>query len=69
MTILTRNHESFYELLLAGRAPESRLVQPCNRGAAPAILHGLIKLAERTPAAVIALFPLDHYVSERRTSQ
>lgn len=31
VTALTRNHELFYEPLLADAAPESRLVQPCNR--------------------------------------
>jgi hypothetical protein len=41
--MVTRSHECFYEPLLADAPPESVLVQPTNRGTAPAILYGLLK--------------------------
>lgn len=64
VTVVTRSHECFYEPLLADAPPESVLVQPTNRGTAPAILYGLLKVAESNPAATIAIFPSDHYVSD-----
>ena len=64
VTVVTRSHECFYEPLLADAPPESVLVQPTNRGTAPAILYGLLKVAESNPAATIAIFPSDHYVND-----
>lgn len=66
VTVLTRGHERFYESLVSDAQPGSVLVQPNNRGTAPALLHGLLTLAERNPAAIIAIFPSDHYVSDDR---
>jgi mannose-1-phosphate guanylyltransferase len=64
MTVVTRGHSCFYEPLLADAPSESVLVQPVNRGTAPAILYALMKLAEVAPAATVAIFPSDHYVSD-----
>lgn len=62
--ILTRSHESFYAPLL-GKGPLGPLVvQPCGRGTAPAILYGLLRVAETGPQDAVALFPSDHYVSD-----
>jgi mannose-1-phosphate guanylyltransferase len=38
------------------------LVQPDNRGTAPAILFALLRIAKRDPYAVVSVFPSDHYV-------
>jgi mannose-1-phosphate guanylyltransferase len=64
LVVLTRHHESFYAPLLAD-VPAARLVvQPESRGTAPAILYGVLRVAEATPLGTVALFPSDHYVSD-----
>jgi mannose-1-phosphate guanylyltransferase len=40
------------------------IVQPSNRDTGPGPLFGLLRLAWRYPAAVIAVFPSDHYVRD-----
>ena len=62
--VLTRRHESFYAPLLAKGSPGPVLVQPWGRGTAPAILYGLLRIAETAPMDAVALFPSDHYVSD-----
>jgi mannose-1-phosphate guanylyltransferase len=64
LTIVTRTHERFYRPLLAGAQPWSVVVQPRNRGTAPALLYALLRLAARTPMAPVAVFPSDHFVSD-----
>lgn len=61
---LTRKHESFYADEVAG-VPSSRLlIQPSNRGTAPAILYSLLRLREMDPEGVVAFFPSDHHFSD-----
>jgi mannose-1-phosphate guanylyltransferase len=62
--VLTRRHERFYAPLLAKGPPGPVAVQPCGRGTAPAILYGLLRIAETAPLNAVALFPSDHYVSD-----
>lgn len=62
--VLNRLHESYYEPLLEGTRRGNLVIQPCNRGTAPAILYGLLRIAAVDPTAVISLFPSDHYVSD-----
>src|SRR6185503_12041254 len=38
--------------------------QPANKGTAPAILYALLRVAARSPKAVVALFPSDHFFSD-----
>jgi mannose-1-phosphate guanylyltransferase len=64
LLVLTRHHEPFYAPLLADAPPGQLLVQPASRGTAPAILYGLLQVAEAAPLAAVALFPSDHYVSD-----
>jgi mannose-1-phosphate guanylyltransferase len=64
ITVVTRSHEGFYQSALAGVSPETLLVQPSNRGTAAAMLYALLKHAEVNPAAIVAVFPSDHYVSD-----
>src|SRR5262249_20841349 len=40
------------------------VVQPDNRGTAPAILYTLMRLQVVTTSAATAIFPSDHYVSD-----
>lgn len=60
---LTRAHEEFYRRGLADCASQ-RVVQPCNRGTAPAILSSLLVIAQKDPSAIVAVFPSDHYYSD-----
>ena len=60
---LTRTHEVFYRGDLQG-ALGLRLVQPCDRGTAPAIIYSLLHIAQIEYDATIAIFPSDHYYSD-----
>jgi mannose-1-phosphate guanylyltransferase len=62
--VLTRQHEPFYAPLVAGMSPGSLVVQPQNRGTAPAILYALLKIASADPLATVAILPSDHHVSD-----
>jgi mannose-1-phosphate guanylyltransferase len=59
---VTRDHERFYAPILAGLPAQNVVVQPRNRGTAPAILYSLLRLAETAPQARVAIFPCDHFV-------
>jgi len=43
------------------------VIQPENRGTAPAILLALLRVAALAPTGSVALFPSDHYVSDDRS--
>jgi mannose-1-phosphate guanylyltransferase len=60
---LNRVHEEFYLRSLSD-CPSQRVVQPCNRGTAAAILSSLLVIAQQDPAATVAIFPSDHYYSD-----
>jgi mannose-1-phosphate guanylyltransferase len=57
-----REHEHYYLRYLAAQASQ-RIVQPCNRGTAPAILYTLLRIARTDPEAIVGIFPCDHYYS------
>jgi mannose-1-phosphate guanylyltransferase len=59
---LMRAHEEYYLPSLGG-GPSPRLVQPFNRGTGPAILQGLLHIAQKDPDAIVSIFPCDHYYS------
>jgi mannose-1-phosphate guanylyltransferase len=64
MIVLTQKHRRFYESL-AGEIPGSLLLeQPANKGTAPAILYALLRVAAKSPKAVVALFPSDHFFAD-----
>src|SRR5260370_18678993 len=46
LTVLTRSHERHYRDLLKEILPESLVIQPENRGTAPAVLYGLLRLSK-----------------------
>src|SRR5258706_1875320 len=62
--VVNRAHENYYAPILADEAAENLIVQPCNRGTAPAILYSLLRIAARDPHALVAFFPSDHYISD-----
>jgi len=61
---VTRDHERFYGPILAGLPARNLVVQPQNRGTAPAILYSLLRLAETAPQARVAIFPCDHFIED-----
>ena len=64
LIVVTQKHRRFYESL-AGEMPGSLLLeQPTNRGTAPAILYALLRVAAKSPKAVVALFPSDHFFAD-----
>lgn len=58
--VVTRSHEQFFGPLFSERAG-ALIVQPENRGTAPAILYSLLSLGKIDPDADVAFFPSDHY--------
>jgi mannose-1-phosphate guanylyltransferase len=61
---VTSAHARFYAPLLADVSPRQIVAQPGNRGTAPAILYGLLRIAAVAPNDPVAIFPSDHYVSD-----
>jgi mannose-1-phosphate guanylyltransferase len=62
--LLTRTHERFYRALAETAPARTLVVQPENRGTAPAILlaaQRLVAIGAREPVAVL---PSDHHVSD-----
>lgn len=62
--VLTRIHEQFYCPNLREVPPELLVVQPKNKGTAPAILYSLMRLSKVDPLSTVAFFPSDHYFSD-----
>ncbi len=66
LTALTRSHEQYYAPTVTHLPPRQLVVQPANRGTAPAITYSLLRLSIRAPKALVALIPSDHYISDDR---
>ena len=64
LIVVTEKHRRFYAPLLDEVSPGLLLEQPQNKGTAPAILYALLHVATRSPKAVVALFPSDHFFAE-----
>jgi mannose-1-phosphate guanylyltransferase len=62
--VVVQYHERFYAPLLADLPSHLLVIQPDNRGTAPAILYGLIRLSAIGADGSVAMFPSDHYVSD-----
>jgi mannose-1-phosphate guanylyltransferase len=61
---VTYTHERFYAPLLADVWSRRVVVQPRNRGTAPAILYALLRVAAVGLLDPVAIVPSDHYVSD-----
>ena len=59
---LTRTHEIYYRDLVNPLSTR-RIIQPYNRGTAPAILYALMVIAQADPDAIVSILPSDHYYS------
>jgi mannose-1-phosphate guanylyltransferase len=64
LTVLTAGHARFYRPLLEAMSDEQVVVQPSNRGTAPAILYALMRLKKIAPDCSVAMFPSDHFVGD-----
>lgn len=66
-TVVSRQHLEHAEVRrqLASRPAETVIVQPANKETGPGILLPLMFIYKRCPAAIIALFPADHFVLEK----
>jgi mannose-1-phosphate guanylyltransferase len=62
--VVTRPHERYYADELADVRPQQVLIQPDNRGTAPAILLSLLHLNQLDPEASVAFLPSDHHYSD-----
>lgn len=62
--VVTAKHRRFYESLAGETGPGLLLEQPANKGTAPAILYALQRVAARSPKAIVALFPSDHFFAD-----
>src|SRR5262249_48414794 len=64
LAVVVGHHERFYAPILS-KVPLAHLViQPDNRGTAPAILYGLLRVSAMTAEGSVAIFPSDHYLSD-----
>jgi mannose-1-phosphate guanylyltransferase len=63
---LTRTHERFYARQVADLPITSLVVQPGNRGTAPAILYSLMRVREMDPRGLVAFIPSDHHFSNEK---
>jgi mannose-1-phosphate guanylyltransferase len=64
LLVLTESHKPFYQPLMESLSRNLLLVQPENKGTAPAILYPLLRIAEESPEAIVAIFPSDHHFSD-----
>src|ERR1044072_2963000 len=64
LIVVTQKHRRFYEPLAHEISPNLLVEQSVNKGTAPAILYALLRIAARSPKAVVALFPSDHFFAD-----
>jgi mannose-1-phosphate guanylyltransferase len=64
LIVVTKAHQSAYAPLLSDMSPSSIVAQPCDRGSACALMYGLLRSQTVAPAAWVAIFPSDHYVTD-----
>ena len=61
---LTARHEKYYQAALWDVPESRRVVQPENRGTAPAILYSLMRISAEDANSVVAIFPSDHFFTD-----
>src|SRR5689334_10569005 len=64
LIVVTQKHRRFYEPLANELSANLLLEQPANKGTAPAILYSLLRVAAKSPNAIVALFPSDHFFAD-----
>jgi mannose-1-phosphate guanylyltransferase len=63
LLVLTRSHRRYWQAIEAETDARCLVVQPDNRGTAPAILYAALRVAVAAPAGTVTIFPSDHWVS------
>jgi len=58
-------HRTFYSRE-PGIHPAQRIVQPVNKGTAPAIVHSLLSIERQDRDAMVAILPCDHHYSDEQ---
>ncbi len=58
-------HRAFY-LREPGIRPSQRIVQPANKGTAPAIVHSLLSIERHSRDALVVILPSDHHYSDEQ---
>jgi len=66
LTVIAKEHLQFKDVRrqIASRPQECVIVQPENKDTGPGILLPLLHLQKRNPAAVVTVFPSDHFILE-----
>jgi mannose-1-phosphate guanylyltransferase len=64
LIVVTQKHRRFYKPLANEVSPGLLVEQSMNKGTAPAILLALLRVAAKSPKAIVALFPSDHFFAE-----
>src|SRR2546421_8386008 len=67
VVVVTAAHETYYAALERELLPGRLLVQPQNRGTAPAILLGALAVRHLAGDSPIAILPSDHDIEDERT--
>jgi mannose-1-phosphate guanylyltransferase len=62
LLVVTEKHRRFFQPL--GLPNELLVAQPNNKGTAPAILYLLLRVAAKSPKAIVGLFPSDHFFAD-----
>jgi mannose-1-phosphate guanylyltransferase len=61
LIVLTQTHEPYFKHQTDTVPPKNLLIQPFNRGTAPAIVYALIHVKDIAPQAIAGFFPSDHH--------
>jgi mannose-1-phosphate guanylyltransferase len=64
LMVVTKPHERFYDDLIGTGSRSQLLVQPFNRGTAPAIAYSLVHLRELDPKGRVVMLPSDHHFAD-----
>jgi mannose-1-phosphate guanylyltransferase len=64
--VVNQKHEPYYAPILGDETADNLVIQPRNASTALAILYSLLRIRALDPAAIVALFPSDHYVSDNQ---
>jgi hypothetical protein len=63
MAVVVDARARFLPPLLSNFPPQRVVIQPENRGSAPAILYGLLRIMTSAPKSPVVVFPADYHVS------
>jgi mannose-1-phosphate guanylyltransferase len=63
LLMVTEKHLRWFQPLADTLPKYLLVVQPENKGTAPAILYGLLRIAAKSPGAIVAVFPSDHFTA------